>query len=171
MQIPALVVAVRKRPLHQIEVMPHGPMHDRAILRCLLFSDCSTMPWDRQDRTGTIGEIHPTSAGAHLHDIPREVTSRMIQSLFGRRDVAAGGVIVRAEVQPAAPSARRFNQFRNAEGSGSVDDRLWSFNHQLDLDRARRQPMPQFQALEYFHQLRYLPRLTDLRQSHHEIVR
>ena len=36
MQIPALVVAVRERALDQIEMMPHGSMHDRAILRGLV---------------------------------------------------------------------------------------------------------------------------------------
>ena len=130
------------------------------------------MPWDRQDRAWAIGKIHPTSAGAHLHDVSREVARRMIQSLFGRRDIAARGVIVRAEVQPAAPSRTPLQSVSESPtDSGCIEDRLWSFDHQLDLHRARRQPMPRFHAIEYLTSSATCAGSTDLRQSHHEILR
>ena len=115
MQIPALVVAVRERALHQIEVMAHGAMDDRAILG--LFSSVvrrGAMAWDGQDRARAIGKKHAAIGRAHLHDVTRKIARRMIQALLGRRDVAARRVIIRPEVQTPAASARRFQQLRNA---------------------------------------------------------
>ena len=168
MQIPTLIEAVRERALHQVEMMPHGPMHNRSILRGLLFSDFSAMPRDRQNRTRPIGKIHAAAGRAHLHDVPREIARRMIQALFRRRDVATRRVIVRTEMQSSASAARCCNQLRNSDGAGRIEDRLRGFDHQLDLDCPT--SLQRYPAMR-IREIGNLLRRSDLRKRDREVVR
>ena len=106
MQVPALVIAVRERALHQIEVMAHGPMDDGAVLGLLSIGGRRAMAGNRQDGAGTIGKKYATIGRAHLHHVTREVARRVIQSLLGCRDVAARRVIVWPEMQASAAPLR-----------------------------------------------------------------
>ena len=64
------------------------------------------MTGDGQDGAGTIGKKHAAIGRANLDDVTCKVARRVIQALFGRRDVAARRVIIRAEMQaPAAALA------------------------------------------------------------------
>ena len=82
---------------------------------------------------GAVGKKYATIGRAYLHHVTGEVARRMIQALFGRRDVAARRIIVWTEMQAAAAPLRDFDQPGNPNGSEGIDDGLWSFDHQLDL--------------------------------------
>src|ERR1700722_15955246 len=80
MQIPALVITVRERALHQIEMRAHGPLDNGAILRLVLFVRRRAMPRNGQDGAGAIGKKHAAVGRAHLYDVTREIARRMIQT-------------------------------------------------------------------------------------------
>src|SRR6185503_16101487 len=89
--------------------------------------------------------------------------------LVRRRDVAAGGVVISAEVRRDATTLRGVQKKRQVYLAAAIDDRLRGFDHHLELQTAGCQSRFTFQTFEQRSEGRDLLRNRDLRQGHHEI--
>src|SRR5215217_1078014 len=71
-----------------------------------------------------------------LHHVFRKVTGGMQHVLMGRGDVAAGSVIICAEMSSDTPSFRSTKQPRKIDLAALINDRLRGFDHHLKLQTA-----------------------------------
>ena len=73
-------------------------------------------------------------------------------------------------MQASAAPLRAFDQLRNANRPGRIDDVLRRFDHQLDPDRPCFEAVTSFRLIEKFNQFADLFRVGDLRKRDHEII-
>ena len=122
-------------------------------------------------RSGAVGDRDAGPGEAHLENVPREVAGRMRRHLVERGDVDAGGVVVGAEVRPAAAPARRGDQVGDHEVAARPDDRLGRLDHQLELQRSGEETVRPLQDLERLDQGRHLLGRDHLGKRDHEVGR
>ena len=95
-----------------IDVQLPGAVDDGAVLLDLRrrSSSAPRCGGDGHDVRGAVGEPEAGAGVGDLHHVPGEVAGRMVHALVRRGDVAAGGVVVGAEVRGHAAAARGVEQ-------------------------------------------------------------
>lgn len=122
----------------------------------------------RQPVGGAVREAHPRSRGADLHERLREVRRGVLHALVRRRDAQPRAVVVRAVVQPAAPSVGGLDDPRYGHRAGSIHNGLRGLDLYLEPQRTLGQPVRLLQRAEDLRRHRDLLDRRHLRQRHHE---
>ena len=104
----------------------------------------------------------------HLHEVPGKVTGRVAHTLVNRRDVAARGVVVSSEVGAGEPALGGVFERGKHQAPVGADQRLGQLDHELELQRPRRQPQRALEGLEGGDGSAHLLGAFDLRHCHHE---
>src|SRR5215212_1034912 len=133
------------------------------------FSETMRSHWHDVSRTVRKPDAGPGKR--NLHHVFRKVTGGMQHVLMSGGDVAAGRVIVCAEMSSDTPSFRGAKQPRKIDLAAMINDRLRGFDHHLKLQTASSQTCLLLELCEQCGESRHLFRNSDLRQGHDEVVR
>ena len=87
------------------------------------------------------------------------------------RDPERRRVVVRAEMRGGDPAVSARDELRQRDAAVAAENRLRRLHHQLEPQRAWRQPEPRLELLACGGERRHLLGRRDFRQRHHEIRR
>src|SRR5215211_6925538 len=98
------------------------------------------MDGDRHDCGGPVGQPHVSPGERDLNEMLCKIACGMLHTLMSCSDVDPRGVIVSAEVRSAKPAVTGVEYSGKQRRSLSIQNDLWSFDHQLELQESICEP-------------------------------